>query len=66
MICVLVNSICFNSSFCGWILDLGATDHMNSNLNILFALKDMSKEDIHVNLPNGYSVCVKYILKNIF
>lgn len=36
---------------------------MISNLNILFDLKDVSKDNIPVNLPNGASVAVKYIGK---
>lgn len=60
---VLVNSICFNSLFCGWIFHSGATNHMIFYLNILFNLKNVSKENVPVNLPNESFVLVKYIGK---
>lgn len=63
MTCVLVNSTYFNASVCCWILDSGPTDHMISDLNMLYDLKDVSKENILVNLSNGSYVLVKYTEK---
>lgn len=64
MVGVFVNTTCFNASIYGWIFDSGAKDHMISDFNILFDLKDVSKENIPVNLPNGFFVFVRYIGKS--
>ncbi|XP_070036410.1 uncharacterized protein [Nicotiana tomentosiformis] len=49
-ISVFVNSI-------SWILDSGASEHMTSNLCLLFNVKDMPKP-IYVGLPNSHRVLV--------
>lgn len=54
---VFVNTSSMKHVICGGVLDSGATDHM------LFDIKDVSKNVLPVNLPNGLSVLVKYVGK---
>lgn len=42
-----------------WIIDIGATDHMTSNL-ALFTSLQMLKNTIHVGLPDGTIKLVKH------
>lgn len=63
MACVFAYSFGVKNHVSNWILDFGAIDHMVSNLNTRFEIKNVSMNGLFINLPNGSFVPINYIGK---